>query len=76
MLDNRSYKYAHNVEIPENLLLDYRSQEIENKLRIEHTMSWRSYQWNYGLNYERAKYNSRIFQKIASPTEQEIIDAT
>ncbi len=39
-LNNRSYKYKDNDESdPNNKILDYTSQEIENKLRVEGYLS-------------------------------------
>ncbi|NTU50787.1 MAG: Plug domain-containing protein, partial [Desulfobulbaceae bacterium] len=35
MLDNDQTKYLNNIEVPDSLLLQYHSQEIENKLRYE-----------------------------------------
>ena len=66
MLDNRSFKYADNDDSSEeNLLLDYNSQEIENKLRAEHTLrTERDFKINYGINYEFAKYNNSTFNRI------------
>ncbi|MFZ6052701.1 TonB-dependent receptor [Halocola ammonii] len=58
MLNNSSYKYRNNNEnLPK--VSDYLSQEIENKLRIEkQTFGEDSWEWNYGVNYEYAKYNN------------------
>ena len=65
MLNNEAEKYLNNDESdPENLILDYKSQEIENKLRIEHTIRVGDYKFNYGLAYEFAKYNNQTFNKI------------
>ena len=35
MPDNEQSKYTNNAEVPDSLLLNYKSQEIENKLRYE-----------------------------------------
>lgn len=76
MLNNRSYKYANNDETSaDNLLLDYTSQEIENKLRVEHTIRTKGHKINYGLNYEFAKYNNKTFQKRYINGEQLTINA-
>ena len=40
----------------QTLLIDYNSQEIENKLRIERTARAAGFKWNYGINYEYAKF--------------------
>ena len=75
MLNNRSFKYDNNDETSEeNLLLDYRSQEIENKFRAEHTFRTGDYKFNYGVNYEFAKYNNSTFNRIFTPQGPQTID--
>lgn len=66
MLNNRSFKYANNDDSSEdNLILDYNSQEIENKFRAEHTVRTENgFKFNYGVNYEFAKYNNQTFNRI------------
>lgn len=69
MLNNRSVKYADNDDSSEdNLILDYVSQEIENKLRVESTQRFAGYKLNYGAGYEFVKYNNSTFNKIFTPT--------
>jgi hypothetical protein len=55
-LNNTATKYKDNIESPENLILDYASQEIENKLRFEQL--WRKEQWKIivGANAELVRY--------------------
>ncbi len=68
MLNNKSVKYANNDESSEdNLILDYVSQEIENKLRVESTQRFGTYKLNYGVGYEFVKYNNSTFNKIFTP---------
>lgn len=65
MLNNESEKYRQNDDSSEdNLTLRYKSQEIENKLRIEHTLRVGDYKFNYGAGYEYVKYNNRTFNRI------------
>ncbi len=61
-LDNQAIKYYRNVESPENLLFDYKSQEIENKLRIDRNLSVKDMQMSFGtnLNFATYKNNSAI----------------
>ncbi|MBW3544937.1 MAG: TonB-dependent receptor [Bacteroidetes bacterium] len=68
MLDNRATKWANNDSSqPENLLLDYQSQEIENKLRLEdYRQLGRSTRLTYGVNYEYAKYYADDFFKTVA----------
>ncbi|MBN1925777.1 MAG: TonB-dependent receptor [Prolixibacteraceae bacterium] len=63
-LNNESYKYLDNDESDtENLTLDYKSKEIENKLRIENTNRIGSFKLNYGLNAELVRYTNNTYQK-------------
>ncbi len=64
MLNNTSVKYSKNIETPENLLLDYSSQESENKIRIEQTLRNQGWKINYGISYELARYTNQTFNKI------------
>ncbi|MCH8554808.1 MAG: TonB-dependent receptor [Schleiferiaceae bacterium] len=57
MLNNVSFKYFEND--PSQLkLLDYQSQEIENKLRVENTYSKNRWTLTSGFGFEEAKYNT------------------
>lgn len=67
MLNNESHKYQDNVETPANKILEYKSQEIENKFRVEETLKMNEFRLNYGANYEYAEYNNNTFNKISSP---------
>lgn len=69
MLNNKSVKYADNDDSSEdNLILNYVSQEIENKFRIENTQRFGGYKLNYGAGYEFVKYNNSTFNKVFTPT--------
>lgn len=64
MLHNGSVKYFENDDSsPDNLTLDYRSREMENKLRIENNNRWTSWRLNYGTNLELVRYTNETFQK-------------
>lgn len=56
MINFNAEKYTDNDK-SRPMLLDYTSQEIENKLRVEYTGRSNGFKWNYGANYEFAKYN-------------------
>lgn len=59
MLNNTSKKYADNDESdPSNLVLDYRSQESENKFRLENTWNLKGWKINVGGGYELARYTN------------------
>lgn len=67
MLNNDAFKYLNNDESrPENKILDYVSQEIENKMRLENTSKVNEWTISAGVNYEFAKYNTSTFNKIFS----------
>lgn len=70
MLDNQAIKYYRNIETPENLLLDYHSQEIENKIRVDRNLRWRNYQVSFGGNLNFAKYKNE--STIRSVTQNTI----
>lgn len=68
MLNNEAFKYRDNNDSSEdNLILNYKSQEIENKVRVEHTVRKNGYKINYGFNYEFAKYNNSTFNQVVTP---------
>ena len=60
MLNNTSTKFEDNNE-NNRQILDYKSQEIENKLRIENVFKSNSWNYTVGLNFEEAKYNTSTF---------------
>lgn len=77
MLDNRALKYAGNDESTEdNIILDYGSQEIENKLRIENTTRYGDYKLNVGGGYEFVKYNNQTFNRIFTSAGPQTIEYT
>lgn len=65
MLNNEAVKYFNNDESsPANLILNYRSQEIENKFRLEHQQMAGSWEYIAGVGYEFVRYNNLTFNKI------------
>lgn len=57
MLNNESFKYLNND--PTQLqLLNYQSQEIENKFRIENVYQNNGWKFLGGVGFEEAKYNT------------------
>lgn len=62
-LHNNAQKYQDNIEQAANLLLDYTSEEIENKFRFESTGRNNGWKWNYGVGYEYVKYTNSTFSK-------------
>ncbi|OFX73358.1 MAG: ferric aerobactin receptor [Bacteroidetes bacterium GWE2_29_8] len=65
MLNNKSIKYKDNIE-SNGKILDYLSQESENKIRVEQTYRVNKYKINYGFNIENARYFNETYNKIAS----------
>ncbi|NOR33088.1 MAG: TonB-dependent receptor plug domain-containing protein [Bacteroidales bacterium] len=64
-LHNESNKYQDNIKVDPNLILDYNSDEIENKFRYEHTSSYKGgLRVNYGTNFEYAKFYAKTFNKL------------
>lgn len=61
-LKNSWLKYKDNIELEPNLLLDYNSQEIENKFRFESTHRFDDWKWNWGTAYEFANYKSDTYR--------------
>lgn len=73
-LNNTAVKYQDNDEsIEENKILDYKSQEIENKLRLEHTWRDKGWKWNVGVGYETATYTNSTYNKIVTTFGDEFI---
>ena len=73
-LNNRAVKYLGNIEQEEFLLLDYNSQEIENKLRLENTVRKNGWKLNMGVGYENATYTNSTYNKIVVDGEVVVID--
>ena len=72
-LDNSAVKYFNNDEsIEANKILDYRSQEIENKVRLEHTWRGNGWKWNVGAGYENALFTNRTFNRFVTAGGQQI----
>ncbi len=64
-LNNTSYKYRNNDESSkDNLTFNYKSQEIENKLRYENTIRQHGWKIIYGAGVEYTRYNNSTFQKF------------
>jgi hypothetical protein len=64
-LHNESLKYQDNIVQEDLKILDYNSDEIENKFRYEHTSRYKSgLKVNYGANFEYAKFYARNFNKV------------
>ena len=73
-LNNSSIKYKDNIEDPDLLLLDYQSEEIENKLRVESTKRTNGWNWNIGAGFQHVTYTNETFKKRAVNGAIEIFD--
>ena len=66
MLNNESFKHFDN-DVNLDKTFDYQSQEIENKVRLEHKKFFENgMKVNVGVAYEYAKYNNFSFFQIFS----------
>jgi hypothetical protein len=74
-LNNEARKYFQNDDSTEdNLILDYVSQETENKARIENTTRVGDYKFTVGAGYENVTYTNRTFNRIFTPAGPQTID--
>ena len=63
-LSNTATKYFENDESSEsNKILDYTSQEVENKIRFENNMRMDGFKANIGANIDFAQYSNTTLQK-------------
>jgi len=62
-LNNEAIKYRNNIEEDDLLLLKYKSQEIENKLRFESTKRKNGWKWNIGSSIDFVEYTNATFNK-------------
>ena len=67
-LNTSSFKYKDNDESSEdNLISDYKAEEVEYKVRLEDFRAVGKYSFNFGVNYELATYKSSNKTKIITP---------
>ena len=65
-LNNRLFKHPNNDEsLPR--ILDYNSQEIENKFRLEDYIETKGWKINLGINYELAQYTNSTNNQVVIP---------
>ena len=63
-LNNNAVKYSDNIELDENLVLDYLSEEIENKFRYEYTFGINNSELNMGFGLEQSNYTNDTYKPI------------
>ncbi len=73
MLRNMAYKYPDNNESLSRLL-DYESDEIENKFRYERQFTLGEYRFNAGGGAEYARYLNDTFQQVFQDNQPATID--
>ncbi len=74
MLNNEQTKYLNNVEMPDSLILKYKSQEIEDKFRYDGFTELGNWKIYYGAGLEYAKYTNKTYQKIFIRNEARTLD--
>ena len=63
-LKNKSIKYQNNIENDSLKILDYDSEEIENKFRYENTTRTdNNYKIEFGFGFEHARYTNDTYRK-------------
>ena len=72
MLDNEEHKYSSNVSVPDSLLLNYKSQESENKVRYENITDLGKTRITYGAGIQYSEYTNKTFQKVFTGNEVNI----
>jgi len=74
-LNNTAVKYQENDPTDlSNLILDYQSQETENKMRFENTIRKNNTKFDFGVNYEYASYSNKTFNKVFIPSGTTIVN--
>lgn len=64
-LNNGAYKYYNNIEEDSLKTFDYRSNEIQNRLRYEHNSRYSNgIKLNFGAGLEHAYYDNRTFNQV------------
>jgi len=63
-LNNSANKYLKNIEIEENKILDYQSEEIENKTRLEYNFRKESIKYNVGIGLDHVTYKNQTYNRL------------
>lgn len=67
-LNNTSVKYENNDDSSDdNLILDYQSQEVENRFRLENVARREGYKITMGVSYEYDYYSNNTFNRVSTP---------
>ncbi len=74
-LNNTSTKYEENDDSnPDNLVLDFESEEIENKFRWENIQRFDNQRIVYGVNLEQARFTNRTFNRTVANGQPITVD--
>lgn len=65
-LNNSATKFRKNIEIDENKILDYQSEEIENKTRLEYNFRRDGIKYNVGVSLDQVTYKNSTFNDLPS----------
>lgn len=67
-LNNTTFKYENNDDSrEENLILDYLSQEVENKMRVENVYRNNGWLISTGAGAQKVIYTNATYNRIATP---------
>ena len=67
-LSNTTFKYENNDDSNEdNKILDYLSQEVENKVRVENFFRDKGWVINSGFGAQAVRYTNSTYNRIATP---------
>lgn len=67
--DNKFIKYFKNIETPDNLLYNFHSQEVENKIRVDRKFSLNDFIFEVGSNINFANYFTNTISKNVSQND-------
>lgn len=73
-LNNEAIKYKDNIERADLLLLNYKSEEIESKLKFESTKRVKGWKWNIGGSMDFVTYTNSTFNKTEQNGETGIVE--
>jgi CarboxypepD_reg-like domain/TonB-dependent Receptor Plug Domain len=75
MLDNSFFKYKNNDE-SQPKVIDYVSQESENKLRVENTSRFGTWRVNYGIGLEYVRYFNKSQDFVFNNGQLQTVDVS
>jgi outer membrane receptor for ferrienterochelin and colicin len=73
-LENKTVKYKDNIEEPANLILDYKSAEMENKFQFIHTYRQHGWKSVSGIGFEFVRYTNSTYNQKEINSQIRVID--